>query len=336
MVEEKSQLTEKEALSIYARMMHSLDSSEFESFLAEDFTYSSQKVLTDMNSKDEFIEYIRPKLEVIKKTNSPVYAELGVCPAYGHNDCLIMAQGDKSNLLGVAYASVDEGKITGLSLCIVPTADSAIRSGIYPGLNEVDSGLNKVDPGLNVKKDQVIITEEEFQRKEEEFQRKKEQLLNLGKEETYQIGFSGYDEVQAFGYAFSFLNDGKIPDPDDFCISNNFKNLESSLPSDTIKVATYVNKKYSTKKIYFYVFSFTEKTTLAKYQEIYSLFSIRWDESDCLWILNPWYCCSVLSEEPQAPLHKEAANWMFKGLATTGCLIASVDDFKNGILKILI
>ena len=134
MEKKTSKLTEKDALSIYARMMHTLDSSEFESFLSEDFSYSSQKVLTDMHSKDEFIEYIRPKLEVIKKTNSPVYAELGVCPAYGHTDCLIMAQGDKSNLLGVAYASVKEGKINGLALCIVPTPDSAERSGIYHGL----------------------------------------------------------------------------------------------------------------------------------------------------------------------------------------------------------
>ena len=328
MGKETSQLTEKDALSIYARMMHTLDSSEFESFLSEDFSYSSQKVLTDMNSKDEFIEYIRPKLETIKKTKSSVYAELCVCPAYGHNDCLIMAQGDKSNLLGVAYASVDEGKISGLSLCIVPTPDSAIRSGIYPGLNKVDSGLNKVDPGLNVKKDQVIITEEEFQRK-------KEQLLNLGKKETYQIGLSYYDEVQAFYYALRLLNDGKEPDSDDFCISNNFNNLESSLPSDTIKVATYVNKKYSIKKIYFYVCSFTESTQRANHQEVYSLFSIMWSR-DSLWELNPWYCCSVLSEEPQAPLHKEAANWMFKGVATTGCLIASVDDFKKGKLEVLI
>ena len=134
MRKETSQLTEKEALSIYARMMHNLDSSEFESFLSEDFSYSSQKVLTEMNSKDEFIEYIRPKLETIKKSKSHVYAELGICPAYGHTDCLIMAQGGKSNLLGVAYASVYAGKITGLSLCVVPTPDSAERSGIYPGL----------------------------------------------------------------------------------------------------------------------------------------------------------------------------------------------------------
>ena len=87
-----------------------------------------------MKSRNEFIEYIRPKLETIKKSGSSVYAELGVCQAYGHTDCLIIAQGDKFNLLGVAYASVDKGKICSLALCIVPTPDSAIRSGIYPGL----------------------------------------------------------------------------------------------------------------------------------------------------------------------------------------------------------
>ena len=56
---------------------------------------------------------------------------LGICTAYGHTDCLIIAQGDKSNLLGVTYSSVNEGKISRLSLCIVPTPDSAERSSSY-------------------------------------------------------------------------------------------------------------------------------------------------------------------------------------------------------------
>ena len=76
-----SYLTENQALIIYARMLHTLDSSQFESFLSEDFSYSSQKVLTDMNSKDEFKDYIRPKIETIKKSKSPVSAELRICPA---------------------------------------------------------------------------------------------------------------------------------------------------------------------------------------------------------------------------------------------------------------
>ena len=78
MGKETPQITEKEVLSIYAKMLHTLDQSEFELFLSEDFSYSSQKVLTDMNSKDEFIEYIRTKLETIKKSKSPVFAEIGI------------------------------------------------------------------------------------------------------------------------------------------------------------------------------------------------------------------------------------------------------------------
>ena len=231
MKEETYQITEKDALSIYARMMHTLDSSEFESFLSEDFSYSSQKVLTDMNSKDEFIEYIRPKLEIIKKTKSSVFAELGVCPAYGHTDCLVMAQGDKSNLLGVAYASVNDGKISGLSLCIAPTPDAAIRSGIYPGLNEVD-------PDLNEKKDQVIITEEEFQPK-------KKQLLDFEKE-TYQIQDYLNDEVIAFAGVFSIK--GKFTNNEDEMISTDRLKLESYNPEDTIPVATFLMKSTPPKK----------------------------------------------------------------------------------------
>ena len=155
----------------------------------------------------------------------------------------------------------------------------------------------------------------------------------MGKE-TYRIQEYWNEEVIPFVTAFSIFRERESP-AEYFQVSTDFNNLESSFPPDTIQVATFVNKEYSTKKIYFYVCSFTEKHWEANHQEVYSLFSIMWRDFD-LWELIPWYCCSVLSEEPQAPLHKEAANWMFKGVATTGCLIASVDDFKKGTLEILI
>ena len=156
----------------------------------------------------------------------------------------------------------------------------------------------------------------------------------MGKE-TYRIDLSGHDEVTAFATAFGILGERETP-KEDFGESTDFNNLESSFPPDTIQVATFSNKKYSTKKIYFYVCSFTEPTGRAKHQEVYSLFSIMWDDDFSYWKLNPWYCCSVLSEEPQAPLHKEAANWMLKKMTTKGCCLAEVDDFKNGTLEILI
>ncbi len=155
----------------------------------------------------------------------------------------------------------------------------------------------------------------------------------MGKE-TYRIDLSGHDEVTAYCTAFGILGERETP-KEDFGESTDFNNLESSLPPDTIQVATFLNKKYSTKKIYFYVCSFPEPTGRAKHQEVYSLFSIMWDDDFSYWKLIAWYSCSVLSEQPQAPLHKEAANWMIKRMTTKGCALAEVDDFKNGTLEVI-
>ena len=148
--------------------------------------------------------------------------------------------------------------------------------------------------------------------------------------ENYRIEEYWHNEVTAFATAFGILGEREYP-KEDFAESTDFNNLESSLPPDTIQVATLSYKEYSTKKIYFYVCSFPEPHP----HYSYSLFSIMWSR-DNLWELNAWYCCSIKSEQPQPSLHKEAANWMFKEMTTKGCAIAPVEVFKNGILEILI
>ena len=151
----------------------------------------------------------------------------------------------------------------------------------------------------------------------------------MGKE-TYRIEEYWHNEVTAFATAFGILGEREYP-KEDFAESTDFNNLESSLPPDTIQVATFLYKEYSTKKIYFYVCSFPEPHP----HYSYSLFSIMWSR-DNLWELNAWYCCTVKSEQPQPSLHKEAANWMFKEMTTKGCAIAPVEVFKKGILDVLI
>ena len=153
--------------------------------------------------------------------------------------------------------------------------------------------------------------------------------MQLAKE-TYQIEDYWHDEVTAFATAFGILGEREYP-KEDFAESTDFNNLESSLPPDTIQVATFLYKEYSTKKIYFYVCSFPEPHP----HYSYSLFSIMWSRHS-LWELNAWYCCSVKSEQPQPSLHKEAANWMLKEMTTKGCAIAPVEVFKKGTLEILI
>ena len=151
----------------------------------------------------------------------------------------------------------------------------------------------------------------------------------MGKE-TYLIEEYWHDEVTAYCTAFGILGEREEP-KEGFDQSTDFNNLVSYFPTDTIHVATFLNKEYSTKKIYFYVCSFPEPHP----HYSYSLFSIMWSR-DNLWELNAWYCCSVKSEQPQPTLHKEAANWMFKEMTTKGCAIAPLDVFKKGKLDILI
>ncbi len=112
--------------------MNSCDSSNFETLLADDLVSTSQAVLSAMTSKAEYVAYIRQKLKTIKQSNATVYAELGELNAYGHTECVVIAQNSKGNLVGTAFITVKDNKVKQIDLCSVPPPTQAKRSGIYP------------------------------------------------------------------------------------------------------------------------------------------------------------------------------------------------------------
>lgn len=127
------QLTEEEALRAYARMMNTLNADCLEPLLADDFTYESQHVFQPLESKQAFLDYIRPKLITIQQANATVFAEMGTVAAYGKiQSCVILAQNDRANLVGLVLAKVDGGLLKRIDLCIVPPPQAAERSGEYP------------------------------------------------------------------------------------------------------------------------------------------------------------------------------------------------------------
>ena len=126
-------LTQSEALRAYAKMMNTLSVTPLEPLLADNFTYESQTVFSALESKQAFLDYIRPTLETIQKAGATVFAEMGMVFAYGkHQPCVVLAQNTKDNLVGLVLASVSDSKLSRLDLCIVPPPQSAERSGEYP------------------------------------------------------------------------------------------------------------------------------------------------------------------------------------------------------------
>tara|TARA_B100001989_G_scaffold160161_1_gene114772 strand:- start:7 stop:474 length:468 start_codon:yes stop_codon:yes gene_type:complete len=153
-------------------------------------------------------------------------------------------------------------------------------------------------------------------------------------EEAYQIKDYFHDEVVAFAGAMN--PKGKLECNEDEMYSPNRYKLEGRNPEDTIPVATFFYEKYSPKKAFFYVASFTETQWKASHMEVYSLFAIWWDKEWNHWQKAPVYSCSVISEQPQPPLHKEAANWMLKRMTIKGSGFADLDYFMKGKLELLI
>jgi hypothetical protein len=114
-------------------MMNTLSVTPLEPLLADNFTYESQTVFSALESKQAFLDYIRPKLQTIQKAGATVFAEMGMVSAYGkHQPCVVLAQNTKDNLVGLVLASVSDSKLSRLDLCIVPPPQSAERSGEYP------------------------------------------------------------------------------------------------------------------------------------------------------------------------------------------------------------
>lgn len=132
-------LTQAEAARVYATAWNRLDASILEAFLDDDIRQTSQNVLTDLVGKNEVVDYLRQKMDTIRSSpNSRVFAELGETRSYpGYTfppeDCVVVAQGRKENVLAIVLFEVENEKITQINLCsIVPTPGTAVRHGIYP------------------------------------------------------------------------------------------------------------------------------------------------------------------------------------------------------------
>ena len=126
------ELTEIDALRAYARMINTLDVSHIEPLLDENVRYSSQWMIGEIPSKQEFLDYMKPLLLDIKQSGTRAYAELALASAWGHNECVVTAQGDKENLIATVFITLMKGKIRRIDMCGTPHPTETMRTGEYP------------------------------------------------------------------------------------------------------------------------------------------------------------------------------------------------------------
>lgn len=126
------ELTEIDALRAYARMMNTLDVSHIEPLLDENIRYSSQWMFGEIPSKQEFLDYMKSQLLEIRQSGIRAYAEMAVVSAWGHNECVATAQGEKENLIATVFITIMNGKIRRIDMCGTPHPSETMRSGEYP------------------------------------------------------------------------------------------------------------------------------------------------------------------------------------------------------------
>jgi hypothetical protein len=130
----KANLTEYEALKAFAKMLNTFDTKHIEHLLVDDFRFTSQQVLTDIVGKEEYLDYMKGKLLTLaSRSDNNVFAEMAKINSFtGDRACIIAAQGSKDHLVATILCKVNGDKLVEVDMCIIPTPQSAVRSGFYP------------------------------------------------------------------------------------------------------------------------------------------------------------------------------------------------------------
>lgn len=128
---------ETEKLKQVAQSWNNLDTSFIEKELAEDFTYESQWVLTPIDCRKEFINFLRAKFHAIKSASRNrimnVSAELAFHPALDHEPIIVLTQITSEGIRQVSLlVKVESDKIKRIEVCYIPDPGEAELTGEFP------------------------------------------------------------------------------------------------------------------------------------------------------------------------------------------------------------
>lgn len=118
-----------EIVNEIAKGYNNLDSERIEVLAADAIIYESQWVLSSINSKEEVFKYLKHKFEIIKNSETKLFAEIAY---FGEEPCIILAQDNKDNKIATLLLEIKNQHISRMDICEVPNWRDAIRTNEYP------------------------------------------------------------------------------------------------------------------------------------------------------------------------------------------------------------
>lgn len=128
---------ETETLRELAKSWNNLDTSFIEKHLSDDFVYESQWVLTPIEGKREFLNYLQSKFQAIKSTMQKetmiVSAELASHPAMQNRPIIVLTQITKEGIRQVSLLiKIENDKLKRIDVCFIPDPSEAELTGEFP------------------------------------------------------------------------------------------------------------------------------------------------------------------------------------------------------------
>lgn len=128
---------ETNTLRQLAKSWNNLDTSFIKNELADNFTYESQWVLTPIEGKIDFLNYLESKFRAIKsamqKETMTVMAELALHPEMNRKPIIVLTQITSEGIRQVSLLiTIEEDKIKRIDVCFIPDPTEAELTGEFP------------------------------------------------------------------------------------------------------------------------------------------------------------------------------------------------------------
>ena len=135
---------EKDFVRLYAQVWNTLDTSPLREYLDAGVRYLLQETEARLEGREAVMSYRSRKVEAVKESDLPVYAEMGCCGsqegpirvtgAPEGRPCVVLAQPTPEDVVAMALLDIKAESIQRIVLCTTtPDPATAKRTGTYPG-----------------------------------------------------------------------------------------------------------------------------------------------------------------------------------------------------------